>query len=126
MVQGRFREPLSFDDVVTGQAFRRLDNLPARWVIDNVVLRAARAVNPRCVASYGCIDIRAGYDRDVGSSGWVRWTGGSSFSTPDPDLDSDSLSTSSFHQQPRTPPRCGIRAVLISSRVFCICECTPP
>jgi len=33
------------------QTFERLDNLPARWVIDNVLLKTARAVNPRSVPS---------------------------------------------------------------------------
>ena len=51
-MQGRFREPLSFDDVLTGQAFARLDNLPAPWFIDNVLLTAARAINPRSVPCF--------------------------------------------------------------------------
>lgn len=45
-VQGRFRRPVPLDDLVTGQEFSRVENLPAAWLVEGVLLKIARAVSP--------------------------------------------------------------------------------
>ena len=40
-LQGRFQQPLSLDDLVTGQEFpRAARNLPAKWLLETVLLQA--------------------------------------------------------------------------------------
>ena len=40
--QGRFKEPAGFDDVVTGQEFGRpAVNLPAKWLVESVLIKAS-------------------------------------------------------------------------------------
>ena len=39
-LQGRFQQPLSLDDLVTGQEFpRAARNLPAKWLLETVLLQ---------------------------------------------------------------------------------------
>jgi hypothetical protein len=39
-MQGSFKRPLLLDDVVTGQEFLRTPkNLPARWLVDTVLIK---------------------------------------------------------------------------------------
>lgn len=38
-VQGRFSAPLPLDDVVTGQEFERVQNLPPAWLVEGVLLK---------------------------------------------------------------------------------------
>ena len=39
-VQGRFKRPVSFEDLVTGQEFARPPrNLPAKWLVEKVLIR---------------------------------------------------------------------------------------
>lgn len=45
-VQGRFKRPVPLDDLVTGQEFGRVENLPAAWFVERVLLKVARAVSP--------------------------------------------------------------------------------
>ena len=40
MVQGRFKQPLSLDDVITGQEFcRPAVNLPGKWLVESVLVK---------------------------------------------------------------------------------------
>ncbi|KAL4431324.1 hypothetical protein ABPG75_006580 [Micractinium tetrahymenae] len=48
-VQGRFRVPVPLDDLVTGQEFGRVENLPPAWLVEGVLLKIARAVSPSMV-----------------------------------------------------------------------------
>lgn len=41
-MQGRFREGVGFEDLVTGQEFGRAKNLPPAWLLDNVLLKVGR------------------------------------------------------------------------------------
>ncbi|BDA45974.1 hypothetical protein COCOBI_08-0660 [Coccomyxa sp. Obi] len=46
-VQGQFKEDPLLEDVVTGQEFERpLHNLPATWLLDNVLIKLAKRINP--------------------------------------------------------------------------------
>ncbi|KAI3431262.1 hypothetical protein D9Q98_004324 [Chlorella vulgaris] len=47
-VQGRFRRPVPLDDLVTGQEFGAVENLPPTWLVEGVLLRVARALSPSC------------------------------------------------------------------------------
>lgn len=38
-VQGRFKEPVPLDDLVTGQEFGRVENLPPAWFVEGVLLK---------------------------------------------------------------------------------------
>ena len=50
-IQGRFKRELAFDDVVTGQEFARpAQNLPAKWLVETVLIRVEPA--PQTIASY--------------------------------------------------------------------------
>lgn len=41
-VQGRFKQELSFDDVLTGQEFARpAKNLPAKWLVESVLIQVS-------------------------------------------------------------------------------------
>lgn len=41
-MQGRFKRELAFDDVVTGQEFARpAQNLPAKWLVETVLIRVS-------------------------------------------------------------------------------------
>ena len=40
IIQGTFKEPLLYENVLTGQEFGRTPtNLPARWLVDSVLLK---------------------------------------------------------------------------------------
>ncbi len=40
-IQGRFKQELAFEDVVTGQEFGRpAQNLPAKWLVETVLIKA--------------------------------------------------------------------------------------
>ena len=42
VIQGTFKEPLLYEDVLTGQEFGRTPtNLPARWLVDSVLLKVS-------------------------------------------------------------------------------------
>jgi hypothetical protein len=45
-IQGRFKERICMEDVITGQEFSRATNMPARWLVDQVLVKVARAINP--------------------------------------------------------------------------------
>ncbi|CAL8462121.1 g1652 [Coccomyxa elongata] len=46
-VQGRFKADLLLEDIVTGQEFARpLHNLPATWLLDKVLIKLAKRINP--------------------------------------------------------------------------------
>ena len=52
--QGRFRQPLPYEGVVTGQELLRpAKNLPARWLVNTVLIRVrlARACGQACAAA---------------------------------------------------------------------------
>lgn len=42
-VQGRFRRPVPLDDLVTGQEFGRVENLPPAWLVEGVLLKVGCA-----------------------------------------------------------------------------------
>ncbi|KAK9834527.1 hypothetical protein WJX74_003723 [Apatococcus lobatus] len=47
VIQGTFKEPLLYEDVLTGQEFGRTPtNLPARWLVDSVLLKLAKRISP--------------------------------------------------------------------------------
>lgn len=47
IVQGRFTQPnITFNDVVTGQEFARVQHLPPRWVVNQILRRIAHFVSP--------------------------------------------------------------------------------
>ena len=52
-MQGRFLQALPFDSVVTGQELLRpAQNLPARWLVNTVLVRVRHAaLCPRCACS---------------------------------------------------------------------------
>ena len=51
VVQGTFKEPLLFEEVLTGQEFGRTPtNLPARWLVDSVLLKVA-SLNLHAIAA---------------------------------------------------------------------------
>jgi hypothetical protein len=52
-IQGRFKQELAFEDVVTGQEFARpARNLPAKWLVETVLVRVGLCHGPdTCVAS---------------------------------------------------------------------------
>ncbi|CAL8462122.1 g1653 [Coccomyxa elongata] len=46
-VQGRFKQDLAVEDVVSGQEFKRQPkNLPAMWLVDKVLIRLAKKISP--------------------------------------------------------------------------------
>ncbi|KAK9803895.1 hypothetical protein WJX72_002783 [[Myrmecia] bisecta] len=49
-VQGRFKQPLGFDDVLTGQEFNRAPtNLPGKWLVETVLMKMAKRISPSMV-----------------------------------------------------------------------------
>ena len=52
-IQGRFKRELAFDDVVTGQEFARpAQNLPAKWLVETVLIRVEPAPQDDCFVPY--------------------------------------------------------------------------
>lgn len=46
-VQGRFKRPSGLEDICTGQEFSRTPvNLPARWLVDSVLVKIVRSISP--------------------------------------------------------------------------------
>lgn len=45
-VQGRFRQAVPLDDLMTGQEFARVEHLPPKWLVEGVLLKVARALTP--------------------------------------------------------------------------------
>lgn len=46
-IQGRFKQELGFDDIITGQEFSRpAKNLPAKWLVETVLISVSAAVGP--------------------------------------------------------------------------------
>ena len=52
-IQGRFKQELAFEDVVTGQEFGRpAQNLPAKWLVETVLIKARALQAP---SSHFCL-----------------------------------------------------------------------
>lgn len=45
-IQGRFLKRTCMEDVITGQEFSRATNLPAKWLVDQVLIKLAKKINP--------------------------------------------------------------------------------
>ena len=55
-VQGRFKRPVAVEDLVTGQEFARPPkNLPAKWLVEKVLIRVRVCASPSSEPLHGCV-----------------------------------------------------------------------
>jgi hypothetical protein len=66
-VQGCFRRTLPLDDVVTGQEFGRVENLPPGWLVEGVLLKVRRRPGD------GIITGRILFVQGGSNSSFARW-----------------------------------------------------